>query len=188
MSITNDTGTPVRVVPLTFKERLAQRRRELESDATFELEVPGYEDLWARYRVLGYEEIRGIGLRVEDETDDTVTAERLTAAGTLAEACIELLEFKGTDDNNKPIFESTGGKWSASTVREYFEINLPDGVAAREAVLAVFPYPRDLLMMTHSQEYLEEAMEYVPKLERVMQGESRGATAPTTSGSLRQQR
>lgn len=184
MSTIEEPGATTQAVPaLTFKERLAQRRRELESNANFEIAVPGYQDLWARYRVLGYEEIRGIGVRVEEETDDSISRERLTAASTLAEACVELLELKGRDHANKPVFESTGCRWSATAARDFFEVDLPEGVVARDAVMAIFPYPRDMLMMSHFEDYLAESMGYLPELEKVLQGESPAASAATTSVS-----
>lgn len=180
MTVTqNESGLASELPASSLKERLAKRRKELESEANFELPVPGYDGLWARYRVLGYEEIRGIGLRIEEEAADQTSAERLTAAETLAEACIELLEHVGADDRGKPVFESLGKRWSAATVNEFFGASLPDGVIARDAVLAVFPYPRDMLMMSHFQEYMEEGMKYLPEIEQAMQGESRAASAAT---------
>src|SRR5690349_13080998 len=121
MSVTEETGASAEVVPApSFKERLAQRRRELESNTTFELEVPGYDGLWARYRPLGYEEVRAIGLRIEKDVasmgmngdEAQVMGERLTAAETLAEACVELLEAKGAG-----VFETTGYRWTWQAAR-----------------------------------------------------------------------
>lgn len=177
----NEAGAPIGVVPaLTFKQRLSQRRKELEADATFAIEVNGYPDLWARYKILGFEEVRGIGLRVEAEVDDQVTGERLTAATSLAEACIELCEYKGRDDKGAPILEGTGFKWTAAAARELFEVELPEGVVARDAVLAIFPYPRDMLMMQHFEDYLTEGMGFIPEIEAILSGESRAASAATT--------
>jgi hypothetical protein len=189
MSTTDEeAGTSVEVTPaLTFKQRLAQRRKELEADATFELEVNGYPGLWARYRILGYEEIRDIGIRIEGEVTSQSAGERLTAATTLAEACLELLELKGYDDKGKPILEGMGFKWTAMAARELFDVELPDGVVARDAIMAIFPYPRDMLMMQHFENYLEQGMGYIPEIERVLQGESRAASAATTWDSSPQQ-
>jgi hypothetical protein len=185
MTTIDDAGVTSMAAPaLTFKERLARARKELEADAVFDLEVPWYPDLWATYRVLGFEEIRSVGIRVEAETQDQVTAERLTAAQTLAESCLELKEFRGYDDKGKPILEGTGYRWSAAAARELFGVELPEGVEAPDAVIAIFPYPRDMLMMNHFQEYLAAGMSYMPEIERVLQGESPAASAATTSDSL----
>lgn len=181
MSTTEQMGTDQSVPSLSFKARLAERRKELTENTVVDIQVPVYDNLWARYRILGYEEIRGIGMRVEQETDDAVTAERLTAATTLAEACIELLEFKGKDPQGKPIFEQTGYSWGASVARDLFEIEgIPEGVPKRDALIAIFPYPRDLPMMTHFEEYLREGQTFLPEIEEVLQGESLAASAPTT--------
>ncbi len=180
---TTKAGAGTSVAPAsTFKQRLAQRRKELEADAIFPLEVAGYPDLWANYRILGFEEIRGIGLRVEEETPDLITRERLTAATTLAEACVELFEFKGTDDEGKPILEKMGYRWSAESARELFDVELPEGVNAREALMAIFPYPRDLLMMQHFEDYLSKGMGYVPEIEALLSRELKEPSAPTSSG------
>lgn len=156
----------------SFKERLVQRRRELEQNTTFELPVPGYADLYAMYRALGFEEIRAIGLRIEEETSDQVTGERLTAAETLSDACIELMERKADDPNGKPVLEGLGYRWSAAAARELFGVELPDGVVARDAIQKIFPYPRDMLMMTHFQDYLTESMGFLPQIEEILRGES----------------
>jgi hypothetical protein len=171
------------IVPATsFKERLARRRRELEAAHPFVLEVPGYEDLYARYRVLGFEDIRGIGTRVEKETSDQAHGERLTAAETLAIACEGLLERRGTDDSDQPIYHELGHVWDVAGVRELFEVDLPDFAAQRDAVMAVFPAPRDMLMMKHFNEYLEQAMGYLPEIEELLAGEPGGPSAGTSSG------
>lgn len=175
---------PNTVLPImSFKQKLALRRKELEADATFELPVPGYEDLWARYKALGYEEVRSIGLRVEEETDDQVTGERLTAAATLAEACVDLLEFKGLDEHRKPTFENLGCRWSWQAGRDLFELDIPEGVAARDVLTMIFPYPRDMLMMNHFEEYLASAMGYLPEIEKILLGESKGRSDVTSSPS-----
>lgn len=184
MSITEQPGTdaPAEVPELSFKQRLAKRRKELEDTTSIQIRVPGYEDLWARYRVLGYEESRDIARRVEEEAaGDMTTMERLNAATMLAEACEELLEYKGLDAERKPVFEATGFRWSAAAARDLFESEVPDGAIARDAVMAIFPYPRDMLMMTHYEEYIGEAMGFLPEIERILQGESSAASAQTTS-------
>lgn len=191
MSITTHPGMSHNGVPeLTFKERLRARRKSLVDNVVFEMPIPGYEKdgLWGRYRVLGYEEIRGISVRVEGETDDPITVERLTAAVTLVESCEELLELTGNDDNGKPIFQSTGYRWSPAAASELFDVHLPDGVAQRDAIMQIFPYPRDILMMKHFEDYLGASMGYLPEIEEVLQGESQAASAPTTSVSSPQQR
>lgn len=180
MAVTDEAGASVEVAPaLTFKERLAKRRKELESDVTFEIEVPGYEDLWSRYRVLGYDEIRNIGMKVADEGGDAIYRERMNAAATLAEACVELLEFRGYE-NGKPVYESTGYKWSAEAARDLFQVPLPDGVANKDAIIQIFPYPRDMLMMKHFEDYLAEGMGFLPEIEETLQRELPGASAATT--------
>lgn len=171
------------VPPVSFKDRLARRRQELESDAVFEMPVPGYDDLWARYRVLGYEEIRNVGLRVEAETREQVAGERLTAAATLAEANIDLLEYKGQDDQGRPIFEALGYRWSWRAAQDLFGVENAEGMTARDALLHIFPYPRDMLLANHFQEYLELGMSFLPRIEEVLQGESRAPLGPTTSDS-----
>lgn len=190
MSITTDqpgTAVSTDVPDLTFKQRLAQRRKELEDTTSIDIQVPGYENLYARYRVLGYEEGRDIARRVTEEADGNMTTiERLNAASSLAEACEELLEYKGRDPEGKPVFESTGYRWGAPAARDLFDANLPDGAIARDAVMAVFPYPRDTLMMTHYETYLGEAMGFLPEIERILQGESLAASAVTTSDSSQQ--
>ena len=173
----------------TLKERLAKRRRELEQNTTFELPVLGYEadGLWARYRALGYAETRAIGLRIEGETNDQASGERLTAAETLAEACVELLEITGTDDEGKPTFQSLGYRWTAQAAREFFDIDLPEGVVARDAITYIFPYPRDILMMKHFDDYISAAMGFLPEIEQILMGESRAPSGATTSVSSPQQ-
>ena len=189
MSITQEAGASTEVVPaLSFKERLAQRRKELEANTTFEIEVPGYDGLWARYRTLGHEENRLIGLGIEKEIaemgleDDKAqaTGERLTAAGVLAEACIELLEFKGRDDQRRPIFQSTGYRWTGQAARDLFDVDIPPGVDARTALGFIFPYPRDMLLALMFNQYMEQASGYLPEMEQQLMGESQAPSGPTT--------
>lgn len=158
--------------PITFKERLAQRRKELEASSTFDLPVIGYDDLWVRYRCLGYEETRAIGMRVEEETQDQAAGERLTAAAVMAEACTELFECTGKDDHGKPILVGLGYRWTQKAAADLFGVYLPEGVTARDALLAIYPYPRDTLMMRHWQDYLENSLQFLPELEEVLRGES----------------
>ncbi len=191
MSIAEGDVETTAVQPdVSFQQKLARRRQELEQVTTFELQVPGYEDLWARYRALGYEDVRAIGLKIEEELGNQgdpvatqITGERLTAAATLAEACIDLLQYKGRDDQGKPIFQVLGYRWSEKAGRELFELDIPEGVAAREVLTMVFPYPRDMLMMTHNQEYLEESMGYLPQIEELLMGESKGRLDEISSRS-----
>jgi hypothetical protein len=172
--IQNPPTPEVEAMGGSLKERLARKRRELEENTTFEIPVPGYEKegLWARYRALGFEDVRNIGIRIEGETSDQVTGERLTAAETLTEACIELLEFQGYGPDGQPKFDELGYRWTAAAGRDLFGIDIPDGVTARDAIMMVFPYPRDLLMTNHFQGYLEASMGYLPQMEEIMRGES----------------
>ncbi len=197
MAVVDEPGTSTEVVPAaSFKERLARRRRELEADTTFELKVPGYDDLWARCRALGAEEMRLIGLRIEGEVAEMglepeeaqARGERLTAAESLSEACIELLEFKGLNDQQRPIFESTGYRFTWQAARDLFGVDLPEGVSARTAVEFIFPYPRDMLMLMMSSDYMERSLGFLPEIDKVLSGESPAASAATTSGSSRPQR
>lgn len=196
MSVLEDTGVPMspgpgaekppgaEIVPaLSFKQQLSQRRKELENAASFELEIPGYKDFWARYRPLGYEEVRAIGLRVEQETADQAAGERLVAAETLAEACVDLLHLKSVDDESKPIFEQLGYRWSWEAGRDLFDLSVPEGTYARDVVTMVFPYPRDMLMMRHFQDFLAESMGFLPEIEEILMGESRGRSDGTSSRS-----
>lgn len=167
----------------SLKERLSRARRELEENTTFELPVAGYEKegLWARYRALGFSDVRAIGQRLEEETTDQIEGERLTAAATLSEACVQLLEYKGVGADGKPAFEELGYRWSAAAARDLFGVEVPDGVDMRDAVMMVFPYPRDLLMTNHFQAYLEASMGYLPQIEEILRGESQAPSGATKS-------
>jgi hypothetical protein len=181
-------------IPLSFKERLKQQRRALEEDTTFTLPIPYYKDLYARYRVVGFEEMRAIGLRVEKEATDQLSGEKLTAAETLAEACEALLERTGEDSDGKPILEPVtneqghGYRWGAPAARDLFDVAVLDGTAARDAIMRIFPVPRDMLLMSHFEDFLAEGMGYLPQIEEILRGESPGALAATTSGSSRPRR
>lgn len=179
MSFTDNVSVAVAAAP-SFKEKLAQRRKELEENTSFEMAVPGYENLWARYRVLGYEDMRSLGLAIETEVENQAAGERLTAAATLLRACDELLEFQGPDAQGKPIFASLGCRWSLYAARELFGLELPDGVEDREALLQIFPYPRDMLLVTHFNDYVEMGMGYLPQIEEALMGESPAASAATS--------
>ncbi len=197
MSVTEQTGASTEAASApSFKERLAQRRKELAEATNFEIEVPGYDGLWARYRVLGHEENRLIGLGVEERVAEMglegnaaqATGERLTAAEVLAEACIELLEYKGRDKQHKPIYESTGYRWTWQAAQDLFGVDLPAGVEMKDVLGYIFPYPRDILMVLMFNEYMERSMGYLPEVDGLMQGESPAASAATTSGSSRPRR
>ncbi len=177
-----NTGLPA----TSFKERLAQRRKELEAKTSVVLAVPGYEHLglYARYRVLGYEDIREIGLRQETEAMTQTEGERNTAAQTLADACEDLMEKTGEDEEGRPIFQTLGYRWSAKAASDLFEVdNLPEGALAVTAVKAIFPYPHDMLMMRHFQEYLADADLGIGEMEGQILGESQVPSAGTSSPS-----
>lgn len=123
----------------SLKERFAAKLEQRLRENTYELPVPGFEDigLWARYRPLSYEETRGIGLRnVKGEI--TPEAELAVYADTIIRACVELLEKTGEDEKGTPQFQSLGGKWDAPTVRDKLGVDLPGDATARQAVFAVF--------------------------------------------------
>ena len=174
--------TRIANIPDSFKAGLSQRRKDLQANTTFDMPVPGYDDLalWVRYRVLGFEDLKAIGLEIESETSDQTLGERLTASQTLVAACEDLLHYKGRDSQSKPILASLGYQWGLSAARDLFEVELPEGVADREALLEIFPYPRDMLLVTHFNDYVEMGMSYLPSIDEVIQGESRAAPAATS--------
>ena len=166
------------VIPAaSFKDRLAQKRRELVEKSVFELAVPGYEELglYARYRVLGYTDVRQMGLRNEGEAQTTAEGERNTAADVLAEACVGLLEKTGVDEEGKPVFTELGYRWTANAARDLFGIELPEGVLDRTAIQSIFPYPHDMPMMRHFNDYMTEADMGNENIEETLLGESPAA-------------
>lgn len=170
------------VVPeVSVKGRFAARRRELQSKTVLDpLAVPGYDGLYARYRILGYEDMREIGLRNEEEAPSIAEGEKWTAADTLVDACVDLMEPIGKDDEGRLIFQSLSYRWTAQAARDLFETEVPEDATGREALLSVFPYPQDMLLMTHFQEYVTDAnLAGINDLEPRLMGESRAASEPT---------
>lgn len=166
---------------ISLKDKVAARRRQLEQTNTITLPIPGYEDLLAaRYKPLGFEPTMKIVERNEKlGTADQVVA---NAADSLVVACEEILEIVGEDDNG-PIYQSTGHKWTTNGVREIFDVDLPDGTTARDAILAAMPGPAgvgDAMNLTlHYAAYTNAMGANNDTFRKALQGES----APSPEGS-----
>lgn len=171
------------IVPAaSFEERLARRRKEKLAKAFFELPVSGYESLglWARYRVLGYDDVRTIGLRNEEEAVSVSASERATAADVLTEACLTLLEKTGVDESGKLTFRELNYRWSAAAARDLFDVDdLPEGTPDAAAIQTIFAPPHDMPMMTHFQQYMERADMGIGEVEGSFMGESRAGSEET---------
>lgn len=148
------------------------RRRQRAKERSFVLPVRGYEDvgLNARYRVLGYEELRDIDLRNKDL--DGPEGELARYADTLIEACEELLDGD----------QGLGCKWSstAAVLREKLGVDVPEGAGARDNVFAVFNGTgggNDLFL--HWHEWDLEASKTVEEIDEEQAGEFR----PSLEGS-----
>jgi hypothetical protein len=124
----------------SFQERMAARREYREQVHTFELPVLGYEDigLYARYKVLPYEELRAIG-KSNEKVAETVEGELAIAADTLIRACVGLLEKTG-ETAGRPEYRELGCRWDPKGVREKLGVEVV-GDTARAAIFAVFNGP-----------------------------------------------
>lgn len=168
----------------SLQERFARVREERSrsDEYTFELPVPGYEQigLWARYRVLDYKELRQIGNDVALEKIKNDSEEELAEyATTIIRACVELLEKTGDDS-----FQSLGYGWSADGIRK-LGADLPEGATARQAVFAVFNGPMGgNHLFHHFREFSTRADEVGPALTEDVQGESE----PSEEGSSKSPR
>lgn len=153
----------------SLRDRLAARRHELQQERTFILKVQGYEDLGlhARYRVLPYEALRRIGEN-NKRAEGSAEGELAVAAATLIQACVELLERR-EDGSYLPL----GYSWSVEAAHDLFEVDLPDGALASNAMREIFAGPGGSTnMMLHFRDYDEQLAQAMPEVDEAIRGNS----------------
>lgn len=156
----------------SLQELIAARRAQRERERTFVVPVRGYEDLGlkARYRPLGYEELRDVDDRNQDA--EGAEGELSRYADSLLEANVDLLQ----DD------QSLGCRWSSgpAALRDKLGIDVADGSTSRQCLFAVFNGPgggNDLFL--HWTLWDREASRVVEQIDEEQVGES----PPSEEGS-----
>jgi hypothetical protein len=152
----------------SLQERLRATRNALQEERTFVLGVQGYarDGLYARYRVLPYDELRRIGRRHRG-LQGTTEGEIAVAAVTLANACVEVLE----KDKESGEYKVVGNGWTPDVVADLFGAVLPDGATSMNAVYEVFSGPSGTTnLMMHWQDYNEKVADTVSEIDEVIRG------------------
>lgn len=146
---------PVEAPAGSLSSRIAARRAERDRKRKELLTIPvnGYEDLFAAiYRRLPFEERGDVAKKhpgIGDDTTDEVGA----AADTLINACQDVLEVVGKDEQGKPMYQSLGKRWTSSSIAELFELELAPKTTARQAMLTAFDSDD---LMDHFLEYVRQ--------------------------------
>jgi hypothetical protein len=161
--------------PGSLRDVLSKRRKQLQEKRgrVITLPVDGYEDLLAgSYRRLEAEEYGDLvaGRTLEDPHQSVEYA-----ADVILRANVDLLRPVGTDPNGKPKYQSLGARWTPGWIRENFDVDLPDGVMAREALFAALD-STDIL--SHFRAYRDAAEE----LERADAEDLPGESVPSAEG------
>lgn len=160
--------TPLDVSHGSLRTRLREKRRRLAEDNMFELPVPGFaeEGIWARYRVLRYEDLRQIG--ENNKNLKGFDSELAIAADTLAWASAGLLLKK--DDGS---FEELGYYWTAEAARELFGVEgLSDDSTNSHVFQQIFDGPSGTTnIMLHFVAYDQRLQGLIPELDEAMRGE-----------------
>lgn len=168
MSITEEPQQDTPTTGGSLRDRIAQRRLELQQERSFVLPISGYEDLLAaHYRVMSYSEFRKIGRRHE-AIANTTEGELTVFADTLINACLELLEIQDGD------YVSTGKKWSVDAVRDLFGVDLPSDATVRQAVRQALT---DTDLALHYRAYDLKADSVGPGVEDAVVGEAVAVSA-----------
>jgi hypothetical protein len=126
----------------SLSARVAQRRAERERKRSEILTIPvvGFEDLLAAsYRRLSFEQKGGIVHRHDGIGSDT-NVEIAAAADFLINACTDLLEVTGEDENGKPTYQSLGKRWTTASIANLFEMEFTLNTSVRTAMLAAFDH------------------------------------------------
>lgn len=146
----DEASAETQVADGSLASRIAARRAKLQANSDKVFDVPGYEGiLAARYRVLGWTEMRGIGKRHE-RMEDEALQELYVAADNLILACDDVLEVK--PDGTR---ESLNLRWGTA-LADRLGVTVPENVPGsreRQALLAIIA--RDTWVITH---YGEVAM------------------------------
>ncbi len=87
-------------------EALRRKREGIEVEKQIQLEIPGYEgNLAARYKSLGYREIRKQAKRIASKGGDEAENEVTYAATVIARMCETILYRASDEDQLRPIHE-----------------------------------------------------------------------------------
>jgi hypothetical protein len=152
--------------PISLKDRLSELRQQAQEEHTFDLSVPGYENvLVARYRSLSYRDQRKIGQRHENEKDQ-IELELNVAADMLITACQAVLA-KNDDGSLVEI-----GKWNVQTAQEQFGVDFGDHAGTATARQAITSILSDTNLMRHFADWLVATTDVNQKVDEVVQGES----------------
>jgi hypothetical protein len=119
--------------PGSLADRMRARREALEKNTTTTWDLPGFDGILAvEYRALGYQALRKITKRHEQQPDEGLL-ELYVACDTLIGATIEVYEISETTGK----LAATGERWLELARRA--GVDLPENSTQRQALLALVP-------------------------------------------------
>lgn len=180
MTTENPIPAPASTVPDpgSLSDRLARARkaRQERKQKPITLVVPGTDgQLAAQYKILDYEkkvEITGRhGIDPSDLAGSLLgngTVQVQSSADMLINACTDLLEVVGADENGDPKYQSLGLTWNAASIAKLFQVE--QATTAREAILNALDHED---IVAHYGQYVRAAMEMLSEDPEKQPGESK---------------
>jgi hypothetical protein len=174
---TGDAPESVAATPAggsSLKAWLSSTREQIAQKKTYELPLPGFGGrLIAVYRPPGEKMMQRIGKRNEHAPDEAKNL--LLCCDVLTACCEDVYALDGAQ-------RVSLGPWSSQMVREHFEVDDPEVMTPRRALLAIYCTDElHFLIVKHFNAFVGQIEEDAPGVVAEM-GEDFARSTPTSSG------